>query len=106
MSYIKLTGKLDVFAYILYGIAFYLGLLFLFQIKRFFSGPFFISWWAFLFPSAAITNATFLMYEKTGEMFFRMLFQLQIIGLVILTLVLIWKTVELVKMKALCKKSE
>lgn len=105
MSYIKLTGKLDVFAYILYGIAFYLGLLFLFQIKRFFSGPFFISWWAFLFPSAAITNATFLMYEKTGEMFFRMLFQLQIIGLVILTLVLIWKTVELVKMKALCKKS-
>ncbi len=41
MSYIKLTGKLDVFAYILYGIAFYLGLLFLFQIKRFFSGPFF-----------------------------------------------------------------
>src|SRR5699024_9460562 len=53
ISYMRLTGSGDAFALILFGIAFFIGLLLLFQIKRFISIPFFISWWAFLFPSAA-----------------------------------------------------
>src|SRR5699024_6684613 len=52
VSYVKLAGQVDVFAYIMFGIAFYLGLLFIYQIRRFMTIPFFISWWAFLFPSA------------------------------------------------------
>lgn len=65
-SYIKLTGNVDVFAYILYGIATYIVLLFLTQLKRFFTIPFFISWWAYLFPCAAYTNATIYMYTVTN----------------------------------------
>src|SRR5699024_8135058 len=46
ISYVKLTGNVDAFAYVLYGFAFYLGLLFIVQFKRFFTIPFTISWWA------------------------------------------------------------
>lgn len=63
--YINLIGQVDVFAYILYGLATYLVLLFLTQLKRFFMIPFFISWWAYLFPLAAYTNATIYMYTQT-----------------------------------------
>lgn len=43
VSYIKLTGGVDTFAYMLYGIALTIGLLLLFQRKRFMQIPFFIS---------------------------------------------------------------
>jgi len=104
VSYVKLTGHVDVFAYIMYGVVFYLGLLFLYQAKRFFTIPFFISWWAFLFPSAAVTNATFYLYNETGITFFRLLFIIQVIGLIILTLILFWQTLELIRKRTLCVK--
>lgn len=66
-AYIKLMGHVDVFAYILYGLATYIVLLFLTQLKRFFTIPFFISWWAYLFPCAAYTNATIYMYTLTNH---------------------------------------
>lgn len=104
VSYVKLVGEVDVFAYILYGFAFYLGLLFIFQLKRFLKIPFFISWWAFLFPSAAVTNATIFLYEATHYYLLQVLIYIQIIGLIVLTLYLFWRTIGLVRNKKLCIK--
>src|SRR5699024_9994408 len=46
MSYVKIFGEANAFAFILYGFAFYLGLLLLFQIKYYLKVSFFVSWWA------------------------------------------------------------
>ena len=104
VSYINMTGNVDYFVYIMYGFAFYLGLLLIYQIRRFVTIPFFVSWWAFLFPSAAVTNATFLVYEHTGEGFLLLVFYIQIVGLILLTIYLFAKTIGLMIQGKLCVK--
>lgn len=101
VSYVKLTGEVNTFAYILYGFAFYLGLLFILQFKRFFLSRFFISWWAYLFPSAAVTNATIYMYIETEYVLYKSLFIIQIAGLIVLTLYILARTVQLAFIGAL-----
>lgn len=95
VSYVKLIGEVDTFAFILYGFAIYLGLLFIVQFKRFFLTRFYISWWAFLFPSAAVTNATIYMYVATNHALYKSFFIIQIIGLIILTLYTLARTIQL-----------
>ena len=106
VSYVKLTGQVDVFAYIMFGIAFYLGLLFIYQIRRFMTIPFFISWWAFLFPSAAVTNATIYLHEFTQSAFLAVIYHIQVAGLIVLTLYLFARTIGLAVKGQLCLKEE
>jgi len=104
VSYLKLVGEIDAFVYIVYGVAFYIGLLFVYQIKRFFTIPFFVSWWAYLFPSAAMTNATMHIYHETGIIYIYFLFVIQFVALIILTLILFWKTIGMLINKKLFVK--
>ena len=104
MSYVKIFGEANAFAFILYGFAFYLGLLLLFQIKYYLKVPFFVSWWAMLFPTAAVTNATFLMYEITNLIYLKWLIHVQIFGLILLALYLLARTIGLYMNKQLCVK--
>lgn len=106
VSYVKLTGEIDIFAYIMFGFAFYLGMLFIYQIRRFLKIPFFISWWAFLFPSAAVTNATIHLFVHTEEAWLGWIFHVQIIGLIVLTIYLFVRTIGLVAKKQLCLKED
>lgn len=106
VSYIKLTGHIDVFAYIMYGLAFYLGFLLLYQWRRFFTLPFFVSWWAYLFPSAAVTNATFFIYEFTKEELFKGIFMIQIVGLLLLMIYLFYRTLKVTISGALFLKTD
>jgi tellurite resistance protein len=57
----KLTPDqvLDPFGHILMGIAFFFTFFLITQFTRFAKLPFFMSWWAYSFPSAAMTVATF-----------------------------------------------
>lgn len=104
MSYVKIFEEANAFAYILYGFAFYLGLLFIYQIRHYLKVPFFVSWWAMLFPTAAVTNATFMMYELTGLVYLKWLIHLQIIGLIALAIYLLVRTIGLYLKKELCVK--
>lgn len=70
ISYIGLTGDLGQFGHVLYYIGLFLTLLLLSQLRRFIKLDFFLSWWAYSFPLAAITIATFLMHELSGLVFF------------------------------------
>jgi tellurite resistance protein len=56
---------------------------------------YYISWWAYLFPSAAVTNATIYVYIETGLSNVYWLFVCQLIALLLLTSVLCWKTIEM-----------
>ena len=66
VSYLKLAGGLDGFARVLYFSALFLTLLLFLQIPRFLRLPFYLSWWAYSFPLAAMTVATLLMHSLTA----------------------------------------
>lgn len=70
ISYVKLTGGLDMLAMVLYHSGLFFTLLLFAQLAWFARLKFFLSWWAYSFPLAAITVATFAMYEQSGSLFF------------------------------------
>ncbi len=102
IAYMNLTGELDAFARILYFAGLFLTILMLVQIKRFAKLQFFLSWWAYSFPLAAITIASFHMFELTQKLAY------QYIGSVLLTLLtavvafLLYKTALAVKNHKIC----
>ncbi len=102
IAYTKLSGDIDNFARVLYYGGLFLTLMFFTQGKRFANLPFALSWWAYSFPMAAITTATFVMFELTGAVLF------QTIGLVLLALLslivgyLVYRTFIAVKNGKIC----
>lgn len=70
LSYVRLTGGLDMLALLFYYSALFFTLLLFAQLAWFMRLRFFLSWWAYSFPLAAVTVATFVMYEITGTLLF------------------------------------
>lgn len=66
VAWTALTGTIDPFARILYYAAVTFTLVFLTQASKLRKLPFTISWWAYSFPLAALTIATFVYGEMTG----------------------------------------
>jgi tellurite resistance protein len=67
VSYFRITnGSLDMFSLSLYFIALFTLLLLLFMIRMYDTKEFFISWWAYTFPLAAMTIATLLLHVAVG----------------------------------------
>ncbi|MFT7879432.1 MAG: SLAC1 anion channel family protein [Sulfurimonas sp.] len=63
ISYFRITnGSIDMFSLFLYAVALFTLLLLLFMIRMFDTKEFFISWWAYTFPLAAMTIATLMMH--------------------------------------------
>jgi len=73
LGYIKLTGSLDFFAHMLYSLGLFFTILVFIMYKNYIKIKFFISWWAFTFPLAAIALSTILMYEFTHQSFYAIL---------------------------------
>lgn len=69
IAYLRLTGEMDGFARVLYHVALFFTLLVLAQWRLFAKLGFYLSWWACSFPVAAVTVATLLHYERSGETF-------------------------------------
>lgn len=67
LAYVRLTGGVDAFAHVLYNGALFFALLLFVQLKWFARLRFFLSWWAYSFPLAAITIATLVMFQHTGS---------------------------------------
>ena len=63
IAYIKLVGELDPAAMFLYFSALFLTLLLFSQARYFLRLKFYLSWWAYTFPLAAISIASLLMFE-------------------------------------------
>jgi tellurite resistance protein len=87
VAYLQLTGELDAFTRVLYYNGLFLTLLLATQVARFVGLQYYLSWWAYSFPLAAITIATLSMFQLTGDTLFA------IVGwclLVLVTLVVIY----------------
>lgn len=102
VAYCKLNGGLDNFANILYYIGLFLTILLFSQFKKFASLPFFLSWWAYSFPIAAITIASFMMHHHSQEMIFAYIGYFLLSVLTALMGVLLLKTVQAVFKKKVC----
>jgi tellurite resistance protein len=106
LSYIKLTGTLDTFALLLYNFALFLTLLLFSQLPRFIGLPFFMSWWAYSFPLAAISIASMVMSHITGHLFYGYLGLSLLIILSVLIAVLLIKTVKAARLGNICKQED
>ena len=102
LSYVNLTGNLDAFARVLYFLALFLTILLLIQYRHFFRLKFFLSWWAYSFPLAAVTIGTMRMYELTGKNGFYYLGETMLALLSMVILLLLYKTFRAVSAQRIC----
>ncbi|KAA6225002.1 MULTISPECIES: SLAC1 anion channel family protein [unclassified Campylobacter] len=94
LDYVKLTKNLDFFASMLLGIAiFFVGLI-IFMYKNFLKLKFFISWWAFTFPSATASLAFFKAYELNKEIFFYYLGTFTLLMLILMVIIVSFYTIK------------
>ena len=102
LSYMALTESLDVFARILVYFAMFLTLLLFSLVRRFGRLKFFISWWAYSFPMAAMTLATMRLYSKT-ELAFHLGLVIGLLAVLsIIILILAVRTVVAVSRREIC----
>ena len=102
ISYIKLTGHLDFFAQILFNLGLFFTILVFVMYKNFINIKFFISWWAFTFPMAAITLATVLMYDLTHKNFYGILSYVLMTITTIIIILVARQTIIHMRKKEIC----
>jgi tellurite resistance protein len=102
IAYTALSAPLDAFARVLYYTALFLTLLLASNARRFLRVPFFISAWAYSFPLAAMTIASFVMYAKTGLALFS---AIAVVLLAVLSTIVGWlvtMTVQTAARRGIC----
>lgn len=102
IAYVKLSGGVDHFARILLYFALFIVLLLLALCRKFYGIKFYLSWWAYSFPVAAISIASMLMYSKTGVPFFYSLAWFFVTSLTLIILGLLFKTIHAVCKGTIC----
>ena len=102
VSAVKLMGELSYFGMILYYTALFFTLLLLVQFDRFRKIQFFLSWWAYSFPLAAITISTVLMLHLTENVMFLYFARVFFGLLTAVILLLLYKTIKAVITKKIC----
>lgn len=93
---------LDDMGHILYDFALFITLMLFFQGKRFLTIPFGMPFWAFTFPIAAITIATFIMFSLTGLVFYAYLGGFLFGFLALLIAYLLVKTTRAMMAREIC----
>ncbi|MBN2867005.1 MAG: SLAC1 anion channel family protein [Thiotrichales bacterium] len=103
ISYVGLNGgEVNQFAKVLYFFALFLTLLMAVSFSKFRKLNFALSWWAYTFPLAAMSIASFLMAKKSGFVIYQ---GIGIAVLSVLSLMVLWfgfKTLQAAKAKKIC----
>lgn len=73
IAYVKMTGDVDLFAKMMLGLAYYFTLQLLVMFRGLMRIPYFVSWWALIFPMAAVSIASMLSYKTTQIVVYKML---------------------------------
>ena len=88
-------GMLDDFGRVLYFVGLFMTVMVISQWRKFVGLPFALTWWAFSFPLASITVASFLYFSLVGETFFLVLAISLYVVLVLVVATLTVRTVAL-----------
>ena len=102
IDYIKLTGNFNEFSMFLLSLAIFFGILVLFMYKNFLKLKFFLSWWAFTFPTAALCIALVKAYELTEHKGFLWGGLAAFIGLCALITSVAFYTIKSIKNNDIC----
>ncbi|MCR1810578.1 SLAC1 anion channel family protein [Sulfurospirillum sp. hDNRA2] len=102
IAYFKMYGTIDAFATILFNLALFFTLLLAFMYKNFVKIKFFISWWAFVFPLAAMAISTMLMYHETKDVVLRGLSYAMVAVTSVVIAVVAYQTVLHIKRGEIC----
>ncbi len=102
ISLLKLTGEVNDFARILYYFALFLLILLVSQFQLFTKIRFYLSWWAYSFPMAALTIATFALFKESQNQAFLWIGLLLGTLLAVLVAVLLVRTTVAVMRKQIC----
>jgi len=102
IAYINLFESYDAFAKIIFNLGIFFTFLIFFMYKNFINLKFFISWWAFTFPLAAMTLATMLAYKITEFLAYQYLAYLLIVVTTLVVLVVAMKTLQHIFKKEIC----
>ncbi len=102
IAYVRLNGALDNVALVLYHFALFLFLFLLAQVGMLRRVRFFLSWWAYSFPVAALAIASLLMYHESGGEFFRVVALVVYALLVALIATLAVLTVRSIARREIC----
>lgn len=102
LSYVRLNGGLDNFAQVMYFAALFFTLLLFTQFKKFAKLDFYLSWWAYSFPMAAISIATMVMYQATENSLYSILAMVLLTILTLFIALLIVKTIKAIMKNKIC----
>jgi tellurite resistance protein len=102
ISWYKLTGTVGVFGQIQYSIALFFFLMILFQARYFVRLRFYLSWWAYSFPVAALTISTLIMGEESGIAAYRSIAAVLLSLLSLLIALLVFRTAAGACQRAIC----
>lgn len=93
IAYFKMFGAIDTFAMMLFNLALFFTLLIAFMYKNFLKIKFFISWWAFVFPLAAMAISSMLMYHQMKDTTLYVLSYTMVIVTTVVIAVVIYQTI-------------
>ena len=102
IAYIKMFGEYDIFASILYNLSLFFSFLLFFMYKNFVNIKFFISWWAFTFPLAAVTIASMLAYKMTSIIVFSYFSYLFMFITTVVVILVAFRTIQHMFRKEIC----
>lgn len=102
VSLVKLTGEISIFSKMLYYMGLFLACLVFAQIKMFKKIKYYLSWWAYSFPVAAITIASILMFHETNIDIFKYI-SLSFFGVLhLIVILLLFKTGTAIVKNEIC----
>lgn len=102
IAYVKMFETVDTFATILFNVALFFTILVGFMYKNFIKIKFFISWWAFVFPLAAMAISAMLMHHHSHELWHLIVSYLMVCITTLVILIVIYQTILHVKKGEIC----
>ena len=102
IAYFKMYGVVDLFAMFMFNLALFFTLLVAFMYKNFMKIKFFISWWAFVFPLAAMAISAMLMYHQTNDFMLLLLSYTMIVVTTVVISIVIYQTILHMRKEEIC----
>lgn len=106
IAYVGLTGAIDPVAHVFLGTALFITLLLLVQAPRYLRLRFFLSWWAYSFPLAAVTTASFVMARASGKVAYVLLGEALLVLTTAVILIILLRTFLAVGAHEICRPEE
>ncbi|MDD2652414.1 MAG: SLAC1 anion channel family protein [Sulfurimonas sp.] len=102
IAYFKMFGVIDTFALFLFNLALFFTLLVLFMYKNFIRIKFFISWWAFVFPIAAMAISSMLIFHERGSLFLQLLSYVMLGAATVIVIIVAYQTILHIRKGEIC----